>query len=124
MYANNKTLSDTEIINLMIKKIEDQIKENKIVSRHCATEESFKKKNIFDIGVNSTKAVNPNFSKGKFTKALQNLKKEGFINHFIDETKKSNNCWHVEIIPGVKSIANYDTGLLLSPTVYINGVFA
>lgn len=121
VYNANKKLSDDDIIDLMVEKIEELEKQGKIVSRHCATEESYSKKNVFDIGLNSTKAINHNFSRDKFTKALKNLKKEGFIDHLIDETNKSNTCWHLEIIPNVKSIYSYDSGILLNPICYING---
>jgi hypothetical protein len=122
IYNENKHLNDEQIIDLMVKKIEALEKEGKSVSRHCATEEQYKKRNVFDIGVNSTRSLNTNFNIDAFTKSLENLKKEGYINHFIDETKKSNNCWHVEIIPNTKSIPLYNSGMLLNPVIYINGM--
>jgi hypothetical protein len=121
VYNANKTLSDDKVIKLMVEKIESLEKAGGKVSRHCTTDEGYKKKNIIDIGVNSTRALNANFNKAAFTKALKNLKKEGFIDRFIDETNKSNNCWHIEIVPNVKSIPNYSPGLLLNPVKYING---
>jgi hypothetical protein len=121
VYDANKTLSDEKITNLMVEKIESLEKEGRAVSSHCITEKGYKKRNIIDIGVGSTRALNANFNKEFFTNALENLKKEGFIARLIDETNKSNNCWHVEIIPNVKSIPGYSPGLLLNPIIYING---
>ena len=122
VYHDNESLKDEQIIDLMVKKIESLEKEGKVVSRHCATEESYKKRNIFDIGVSSTRASNANFNMDAFTKSLMDLKKEGYIDHFFDETNKSNSCWHVEIITNAKSISGYSSGILLNPVVYINGM--
>lgn len=121
VYKDNKSLKDEQIIDLMVKKIEALKKNNKVALRHCSTEEDYKKLNVFDIGLKSTRASNANFNKDIFTNSLESLKKEGYIDDFIDETNKSNSCWHIEIIPNAKSIPNYSPGFLLNPIIYING---
>ena len=75
------------------------------VSLHVTTPEKYKLKNIIDIGVNSTQsAAGVSFNKAAITAAFKKAEKDGYINKFIDETNKSNNCWHVEIVPNVKAL--------------------
>ena len=104
----------------MLIKIEAYAKEGKRVSKHCVSVEDYKKLNVIDIGYNSTKAVCKNFNEAKFTNALKSLQKEGYIEKLIDETKKSNSCWHIEIKPNKKSIHEYGKGSILFPIRYIN----
>jgi hypothetical protein len=120
VYADNKEKSDAEIVKLMTNKIEEIDKSGSRVSKHCVPLETYMKLNIIDIGVNSTKSVCKNFDAKKFTNTLRSLEKEGFIDKLIDETKKSNSCWHLEIKPNKKSIPDYDKGSILLPVKFIN----
>lgn len=122
VYEKNKTKTDSEIIELMAKKIKGFMDENVSVSNHCFSLEKYAQKNVFDIGVNSTKAKSKNFNKIKFTSALKDLASDGYISKFIDETAKSNNCWHVEIVPNVKKLFFFDNNSILFPIKLINGV--
>ncbi len=80
-----------------IKKLmSEQIKKNPYaVSRHLATLEQYKKRNVIDIGRGSTyKACGAkNYNRNAFTKALEELKALGYIDKYIPE----GSCWHVEI---------------------------
>lgn len=49
VYNDNKTKDKETVINLMVEKIEELAKTEKLVSSHCVTEEMYKKENIFDI---------------------------------------------------------------------------
>lgn len=124
VYENNKEKTDSEIISLMAEKIKSLMDENISVSNHCFSLAGYASKNVFDIGVNSTKAKNKNFDKAKFTAALKDLCTNGYISKLIDETGKSNNCWHLEIVPNAKMINMFDNNSMLFPTKYINGMFA
>jgi hypothetical protein len=121
LYADNKAKSDTEVIKLMVAKIEEITKNGSRVSQHCVSVETYKKTNIIDLGFNATKAACTNFDAKKFTNALKSLESEGYIEKLIDETKKSNSCWHLEIKPNKKSIQDYDKGSILLPVKFING---
>jgi hypothetical protein len=121
VYEKNKNKSDSEIIELMAKKIQGFMDDNVSVSNHCFSLDKYALKNIFDIGVNSTKAKSKNFNKVKFTAALKDLASDGYISRVIDETAKSNNCWHVEIVPNVKQINFFDNNSILFPIKLING---
>lgn len=89
----------------MVAKVKELLQNNKRVSLHVTTAENYRLKNIIDIGVNSTQAVaGASFNKSKITDAFSKAKRDGFINEFIDETNKSNNCWHVEIVPNAKPL--------------------
>jgi hypothetical protein len=106
VYKDNSAKDKDTVISLMEQKIIDLLKVGNRTSKHCVTADSYKKLNIIDIGVYSTKSVcGKEFHKTKFTNALKHLKSNGFIEEYIDETKKSNACWHVEIIPNKKSTA-------------------
>ena len=60
--------------------------------------------NIVDIGVNSTRtAAGASFDMAKLTKAFRKLETDGYIRRFIDETAKTNQCWHLEIVPNAKA---------------------
>lgn len=107
VYKNNSTKKQAEVISLMTDKIETLLKLGKRTSKHCVTEATYKTLNIIDIGVNSTRAASgSSFNLDQFTKALNNLKTKGYIEKVIDETKKSNTCWHIEIKPNKKPITN------------------
>lgn len=121
LYKKNKTKTDSELIKLMEDKILDLEKEGALVSKHCVSITNYKKKNIIDIGVNSTRKADKSFNQKKFTNALKNLAKEGYIKKFIDETGKSNQCWHIEVTPDIKAIANYCKNSVLNQTKIISG---
>lgn len=103
--SNHKTKSRDDVIKMMTSKIIELNKKGQRTSKHVVSTETYKKLNIIDIGVNSTKAVNVNnFNVAKLTDAFEDLLKEGYIKKLIDETKKSNSCWHLEIVPGAKAL--------------------
>ncbi|WP_166114602.1 peptidoglycan-binding domain-containing protein [Pseudoalteromonas sp. Z9A5] len=105
VFEENTDLSKEALTTLMKSKITELLQVGKRVSKHCVTPEVYKTLNIIDIGVNSTRsACGKEFNKEKFSKSLQYLVKTGYINHYIDETNKSNNCWHIEIAPNKKAI--------------------
>ena len=121
IYDNNKSKIDSEILKLMVDKINDLEKTARRVSNHCISIDGYKKKNIIDIGLNSTRNANKSFNSDKFTRALKDLSKEGYIDRFIDETKKSNQCWHIEITPNKKSLSSYNKNSILNQKKFING---
>ncbi|MEF1169938.1 hypothetical protein [Vibrio campbellii] len=109
VYSSNSKKDKHEVIRLMKEKIELLARDGKKVSKHCTTVEDYKKYNIIDIGVNSTRAANSEFfSLQKFTAVLKALTEDGYINKFIDETGKSNKCWHIEVVPNAKKITRFD----------------
>ena len=56
-------------------------------------------------GSNSTTAAaGTTFNKDKLTAAFRKLEKDGYIKKFIDETAKTNKCWHLEIVPNAKTL--------------------
>ncbi|WP_431687169.1 peptidoglycan-binding domain-containing protein [Hahella sp. NBU794] len=122
IYDSNKEKSESDIISLMEDEIVNLEKAGKRVSKHCVSESSYKTLNVFDIGYNSTKSASKNFNKEKFHNALSQLNKDGYISQLIDETNKSNKCWHIEIIPNNKALPIYDKGSILNPIKYINGL--
>jgi hypothetical protein len=96
--ANQQKMSKAEVIKLMTKRIKELTIGNKKVSRHAVSSAQYSARNVIDIGVNSTKAVAGNsFSQEAFTNALSRLEGARVITKFIDETKKVNTTWHVEI---------------------------
>lgn len=103
VFKENKDSPKGDVIKLMKEKIEEIHAKGLRVSLHVSTVEQYSKLNVFDIGVNSTKAVaGNNFSIIKLTAAFQKLVKDGYIKRLIDETNKTNHCWHLEIVPGAK----------------------
>lgn len=120
VYENNKSEKDSDVVDLMTDKINELSKKGVRVSKHCVSLEYYKRLNVVDIGVNSTRAESKDFNKDKFTKSLISLVDEGYIERLIDETGKSNSCWHIEIKPNKKSIPDYDKGSILKPVRYIN----
>ena len=105
VYKANQTMPDAEVIELMKNKMEELLKQGRRTSQHVVTESDYKILNIIDIGVNSTRAVcGPAFSIDKFTKALTELQSSGYIDTLIDETKKTNSCWHLEVRPNQKTL--------------------
>ncbi len=118
VYKKNKSKKDSEILQLMENKIIELAKNNKRVSKHCVTKESYLKLNVIDIGINSTKSKTKNFNAVKFSSALKSLQKEGYISKYIDETKKVNKAWHIEILVGAKPITKVATTQILNPVVW------
>jgi len=105
VFEENEDKSEAQIINLMRLKIEELLGQGRQVSRHVTTVAGYAKLNVFDIGVNSTKAVaGKTFSIERLTGAFLKLKKDGYIKTFIDETAKSNRCWHLEIVPNAMDL--------------------
>lgn len=105
VYKANSTQPEADVIKLMKEKIEALLKAGRRTSKHVVTESQYKSLNIIDIGVNSTRAAcGAAFGIDKFTKALMELKKDGYIDKVIDETRKSNNCWHIEVSPNKKTL--------------------
>lgn len=105
VYEDNKSKSKADVIALMAAKVEELLNAGKQVSNHVSTATHYATYNVFDIGVNSTKAkAGKSFNMAGLTKAFWALKKDGYISTFIDETAKSNTCWHLEIVPGAKAL--------------------
>lgn len=105
VYEDNKTKPKAEVVKLMTQKIEAQLADGKQVSNHVSTAAKYASYNVFDLGVNSTKKkAGKSFDMAALTKAFKALKKDGYIANFIDETAKSNNCWHLEIVPNAKAL--------------------
>ena len=103
IYENNKQKPESDVKKLMVAKVKELLLNDKRVSLHVTTPENYKLKNIIDIGVNSTQvAAGVSFNKAAITEAFKKAEKDGYIDKFIDETNKSNNCWHVEIKPNAK----------------------
>ncbi len=98
-----------EVVELMRLKIEELGAKGMRVSSHVVTPGQYAKLNVIDLGVNSTRRVaGASFtdrSKAALTRAFKSLETQGFIRKFIDETAKSNNCWHIEVVPDAKRLA-------------------
>jgi len=105
VYQDNKQKPEPVVKELMVAKVKDLLQKGQRVSLHVTTAENYKLKNIIDIGVNSTQAAaGASFNKLKISEAFKKSEKDGYIDNYIDETSKSNNCWHVEIVPNGKSL--------------------
>jgi lysozyme family protein len=105
VFEDNRTKSKAEVIALMTAKVEALYDKGIKVSNHVSTVTGYSAYNVFDIGVNSTKAkAGKTFNLAGLTKAFEALKKEGYLADFINETMKTNNCWHLEIVPGSKAL--------------------
>ncbi|MGY5537431.1 PAAR domain-containing protein [Vibrio brasiliensis] len=88
----------TNVIDLMAKKIESLLRNGEKVSKHCTTFDEYEKVNIIDLGVNSMLKLN-NHDKSLINKISNQfiiMKHQGKL-RFIDETNKSNRCWHIEV---------------------------
>ncbi len=105
IYKANKAKPQADVVALMADKIQALLDGGRQVSNHVSTPEKYKKLNIIDIGVNSTRKVaGKSFNLAALTKAFTSLEKQGYIRKLIDETQKSNSCWHLEIVPGAKKL--------------------
>jgi len=106
VYKQNKTKPKAEVVELMKNEIEELAAKEMRVSRHVSTVGQYATLNIIDIGFNSTKAAaDKTFDEVELTRAFTKLKTDGYINQFIDETKKTNSCWHLEIVPNAKPLS-------------------
>jgi len=105
VYQANRDQPKAAVIALMTKKIEQLLDGGRQVSNHVTTPAGYARRNVIDIGVNSTKtAAGSSFNLSGLTKAFARLQADGFIAKFIDETGKSNTCWHVEIVPDARPL--------------------
>lgn len=105
VYEKNQAQDAATVIGLMAAKIEELVARGKRVSLHVVTPASYASLNVIDIGVNSTRAAaGASFKLAELTKAFSKLAAEGYIKKFIDETAKTNSCWHLEIVPGAKPL--------------------
>lgn len=105
VYKANKGKPQSEVVEAMRTKIEELLNQGRFVSRHVTTLARYAAMNVIDVGVNSTRsAAGQTFNLKALTKAFADLHRDGYIKTFIDETAKSNTCWHVEIVPNVKPL--------------------
>ena len=105
VYEANRARPAETVIALMRAAIEAQLAKGRQVSRHVTTPARYAKLNVIDIGLNSTRAAaGESFDHKRLTKAFVKLAGQGYIATFIDETAKSNRCWHLEIAPGAKKL--------------------
>ncbi len=106
VFERNRAKPRNEVIALMVAEIESLLKQGKRVSRHVVNLSTYNMLNVVDIGVNSTRSVNPPsaFKIEKVTQAFWSLKKGGYISEFIDETNIKNQCWHIEVRPNQKPL--------------------
>jgi hypothetical protein len=105
IYKANQTEPQTEVVELMRKKIDEQLSMGRQVSRHVTTPARYSSLNVFDIGVNSSRVqAGASFDLAGLTRAFTKMAAEGYIRTFIDETAKSNTCWHLEIVPNTKPL--------------------
>ena len=105
IYKANKAKPKDVVVALMAQKMTEMVNKGRSPSNHVTTVEGYKRMNIIDIGVNSTKtASGTSFDETGLTAAFKALKTSGHIHELIDETKKSNMCWHLEIKPNARSL--------------------
>lgn len=105
VFKANRSKPRDQVIALMKAKIDALAAQGIRVSLHVVPLDVYAKRNVIDIGVNSTRAVaGPAFNIAKITAAFAKLEADGYIAKFIDETAKANNCWHVEIAPNAKPL--------------------
>lgn len=105
VYADNRGKSADIVTQLMRAKIEKLLNAGRPVSLHVTTPALYAKRNVIDIGLNSTRAAaGAGFDQKALTAAFTKLAEQGYIAKFIDETAKSNCCWHMEIVPGAKKL--------------------
>lgn len=117
----NKTSNKEDTISAMESAIVDFLKKGRRTSNHCVTDIEYKKINVLDIGVNSTKnADSKNFNKEKLSSIFNQYAKDKLIAQFIDETAKKNSCWHLEIASTGPDIDALKTSPIITPRKYIN----
>ncbi|MBT9368803.1 peptidoglycan-binding domain-containing protein [Rhizobium sp. CSW-27] len=112
VYKENSGKSQ-DVVSLMRKKIEELYEKGVKVSNHISRNDDYENLNVFDIGVGSTKSVSgQTFSKKRFGSELNELKKRGYIKKLLDETEKSNQCWHLEIVPNSLPLPDFNRVLV------------
>lgn len=105
VFKAHRTGPREQVIGLMEAKIDALLDAGVRVSNHVVRLSDYKACNVIDIGVNSTRAAaGATFNMAKLTAAFNALAQQGYIRKFIDETAKTNSCWHVEIAPGAKPL--------------------
>lgn len=104
---NHLTKTSAEVVSLMEAKINALQKTSNRVSGHIRTVSGYKTRNIIDIGIGSCERAfgASNVKVDALCRAFRALEVEGYIAKFVDETRKTNKCWHIEIIPNAKPIA-------------------
>lgn len=118
VYAVNKSKPDSEVLKLMVAKIEELAKNDIRVSKHCVPKEVYLKRNVIDIGLGGMVKHNPGLDRQKFTAVLTKLEKEGYLEVLIDETELTNKCWHIEIIVNKMASAKYEANTILNTVAY------
>lgn len=96
-----KGMGKEETIQKMIDKIIEFSNKGQRVSKHCVTEQQYKKNNIIDLGMNSN-----GFGKGntlnsvgkRFKVACEKALKDGIISGFISADVPGEGAMHIEII--------------------------
>lgn len=105
VYEANRSGAEHEVKALMAAKIREIQGWGGIVSRHCVSNESYRTRNVIDIGIGSTQAVcGGRFNAAAFERAIREMDAEGYIAKFVDESHLVNNCWHLEIVVGAKAL--------------------
>lgn len=105
VFAANRSKPQAQVVDAMRVKIEELANQGRLVSNHVTTPALYAKLNVIDIGVSSTQAAaGSTFSLTRLTKAFSDLNHSGHIKTFIDETARTNRCWHVEIVPDAKPL--------------------
>lgn len=96
-----KGLGKEETIQKMVDKIIEFQKKGQRVSKHCVSEEQYRKNNIIDLGTNSNGFGTGNTlnSVGKKFKAVcQKALKDGIISGFISADVPGEGAMHIEIM--------------------------
>ena len=105
VFVANKDQPKADCVAAMTQKIKDELAKGRRTSKHVTDVATYKTRNIIDIGMGSTSAAaGSTYDVAAITKAFTDLTTEGYIAKFIDETKKSNKCWHIEVIPNAKPL--------------------
>lgn len=92
-----KGLGKSQTIKNMVTKILEYDKKGERVSKHCVSFETYAKKNIIDLGVNSN-GFTTNAQKQKFQKICDEALKQGKLSSFISPLRdKAEPAFHLEI---------------------------
>lgn len=92
-----KGLGKTKTINNMVSKILEYDKKGIRVSKHCVSFETYAKKNIIDLGVNSN-GFTSNAQKRKFQEICDLALNQGKLSSFISPLRdKAEPAFHLEI---------------------------
>jgi hypothetical protein len=105
VFAAERDKPKAQVLAKMQARIEDLLDQGVRVSNHVVRPQDYARLNVIDIGMASTQAAaGASYATGKLTAAFTGLVAAGYVRKFIDETAKSNHCWHVEIAPGAKGL--------------------